>query len=147
MSLVFLWRVASIVRPVWIGSRVRPVLVLPARHPLAKPKRIPVAHLRHLPLVGMAKDNDPEYVTSARELLKPFGISPRFVSLVNDNFSTLFVELEAENAAAILLEGIDDILPQTLVARPVAQKLPSVAVVRVSLRCAPNRTPKHSCRC
>jgi LysR family transcriptional regulator, benzoate and cis,cis-muconate-responsive activator of ben and cat genes len=110
-------------------SRVQPVLVLPAKHPLAKLKRIPVAHLRHLPLVGMAKDNYPEYVTSARELLKPFGISPRFVSLVNDNFSTLFVELEAENAAAILLEGIDDILPQTLVARPFAQKLPSVAVV------------------
>jgi LysR family transcriptional regulator, benzoate and cis,cis-muconate-responsive activator of ben and cat genes len=109
--------------------RVQPVLVLPAGHPLAKLKRIPVARLRHLPLVGLAKDNYPEYVTSARELLKPFGFSPRFVSLVNDNFSTLFVELEAQNAAAILLEGIDDILPQTLVARPFALKLPSVAVV------------------
>ena len=109
--------------------RMRPVLVIPARHPLAKLKRIPVERLRHMPLVGLGKDDYPEYVASARELLKPFGFSPRFVSLVNDNFSTLFVELEARNAAAILLEGIDGILPQSLVARPLSPRLPSVAVV------------------
>ncbi|TLD72777.1 LysR family transcriptional regulator [Phragmitibacter flavus] len=109
--------------------RLQPVLVLPARHPLAKLKRIPVARLHRLPLVGLAKDNYPEYVTSARELLKPFGISPRFVSLVNDSFSTLFVELEAQNAAAILVEGIIGILPQTLIVKPFAPKLPSFPVV------------------
>jgi DNA-binding transcriptional LysR family regulator len=109
--------------------RAQLVLVLPARHPLAKLKRIPVARLQHLPLVGLAKHNYPEYVTGARELLKPFGISPRFVSLVNDNFSTVFVEIEAQNAAAILLGEIAGILPQTLVVRPFAPKLPSVAVV------------------
>lgn len=109
--------------------RTQPVLVLPARHPLAKLKRIPVVRLNQLPLVGLAKDNYPEYVTSARELLKPFGISPRFVSLVSDNFSTLFVELCAQNAAAILIDGISGILPQTLVARPFTPKLPHSAVV------------------
>lgn len=109
--------------------RLQPVLVLSTRHPLAKLKRIPVARLQDLPLVGLAKDNYPEYVTSARELLKPFGIPPHFVSLVNDGFCTLFVELEAQNAAAILLEGIVGMLPQTLVAKPFAPKLPSVAVV------------------
>ena len=108
--------------------RMRPVLVLAARHPLAKLKRIPVARLDSLPLVGLAKDNYPEYVTSARELLKPFGISPRFTSLVNDNFSTLLVEIDAQNAAAILLEGIDGILPQTLVARPFATRLPCAPI-------------------
>lgn len=114
----------------WIElSRSQPVLVLAARHPLAKLKRVPVARLHHLPLVGLAPDHYPEYVPSARELLRPFGISPRFVSLVNDNFSTLFVELEAQNAAAILLDGIAGMLPQALVVRPFAPKLPSVAVV------------------
>ena len=108
---------------------LQPVLVLPMRHPLAKLKRIPVARLHRLPLVGLARDHYPEYVTSARELLKPFDISPRFVSLVNDKFSTLLVELDALNAAAILLEGIAGILPQTLVARPFADKLPSVAAM------------------
>jgi LysR family hca operon transcriptional activator len=109
--------------------RLQPVLVLPARHPLAKLKRVPVARLHDLPLVGLATDNYPEYVTSARELLKPFGISPRFVSLTNDNFATLLVELEAQNAAAILLDEIVGILPPTLVARPFSPKLPSVAAV------------------
>ncbi|WP_166442644.1 LysR family transcriptional regulator [Phragmitibacter flavus] len=109
--------------------RWQPVLVLTARHPLAKLKRIPVARLDGLPLIGLAKDNSPEYVTSARELLKPFGITPRFVSLVNDSFSTLFVELEAQNAAAILVEGIVGILPQTLVVMPFTPKLASFPVV------------------
>lgn len=109
--------------------RSQPVLVLPARHPLAKLKRVPVARLNELPLVGLARDNYPEYVPSARELLKPFAISPRFVSLVNDNFSTLFVELCAQNAAAILIEGVADVLPQTLVARQFVPKLPSVPIV------------------
>jgi LysR family transcriptional regulator, benzoate and cis,cis-muconate-responsive activator of ben and cat genes len=109
--------------------QLQPMLVLPESHPLAKLTHIPVARLRDLPLVGLAKDNYPEYVTSARVLLEPFGISPRFVSLVNDRFSTLFVELEAQNAAAVLVEGVACILPPTLVARPFAPKLPGVPVV------------------
>lgn len=96
---------------------------------MAKLKRIPITRLHRLPLVGLAKDHYPEYVTSARELLKPFDISPLFVSLVNDTFSTLLVELDALNAAAILLEGIAGILPPTLVVRPFAPKLPSVAAM------------------
>jgi LysR family transcriptional regulator, benzoate and cis,cis-muconate-responsive activator of ben and cat genes len=110
-------------------SAMQPVLVLPARHPLAKLKRIPIERLHRLPLVGLAKDNYPEYATTVRGVLKPFGISPFFVSLVNDGFSTLFVELEAQNAAAIFAEGIVDILPPTLVGRPFAPKLASIAVV------------------
>ncbi len=109
--------------------RLEPVLVLPARHPLAKLKRIPVARLQDLPLVGLAKGNYPEYVSTVRGVLKPVGISPRFVSLVNDGFPTLFVELEAQNAGAVVGDGIVGILPQTLVVRPFAPKLPSVPVV------------------
>ena len=109
--------------------RLQAVLLLPARHPLAKLKRIPVARLQDLPLVGLAKGNYPEYVSTVRGVLKPVGISPRFVSLVNDGFPTLFVELEAQNAAAIVGDGIVGILPQTLVVRPLAPRLPSVPVV------------------
>jgi DNA-binding transcriptional LysR family regulator len=109
--------------------RLQPVLVFPARHPLAKLKRIPVERLRGLPLIGLAKDNYPEYVATVREVLKPFGFLPRFISMVNDGFPTLFVELEAQNAAAMLGDGIADILPQTLVARPFSPKLASVPVV------------------
>lgn len=127
--------------------RLQPVLVLPASHPLAKLKRTPDARLRHLPLIGLAKDHFPEYVPSARALLKPFGVTPRFVSLVNDKFSTLLVELEAHNAAAILLEGIAGILPQTLVLRPFTPKLPSVAVVIGLLALRPKPHAERSPAC
>jgi LysR family transcriptional regulator, benzoate and cis,cis-muconate-responsive activator of ben and cat genes len=109
--------------------RLQPMLILPARHPLAKLTCIPVARLQHVPLVGLAKGNYPKYETTVRGLLKPFGISPHFVSMVNDGFPTLFVELEAQNAAAIFGDGIVSILPQTLVARPFAPKLAGVPVV------------------
>jgi len=68
-------------------------------------------------------------VPHMRGLLKPFGISPRFSSLVNDGVSTLFTELEAHHAAAILTEGIVGIMPRTLVARPFAPMLPSASVM------------------
>lgn len=109
--------------------KVQPVLVLPGRHPLAKLKRVPVARLRDLPLVGLAKENYPEYVQSVRGLLKPSGISPRFVSLVSDGVSTLFAELEANQAGAILVEGIVDIMPRTLVVRSLHPKLASAPVM------------------
>src|SRR5258706_3931825 len=109
--------------------RLQPVLVLPETHPLAKLKRIPPTRLRNLPLIGLAKGNYPEYVPHLRGMLKPFGVSPRFVSLVNDGISTLFTELEAHHAAAILTEGTISIMPRTLVARPFAPILPGTLVM------------------
>ena len=109
--------------------RLQPVLVMPERHPLAKLKRIPLMRLGELPLIGLAKGNYPEYVPHMRGMLKPFRILPRFVSLVNDGVSTLFTELEAHHAAAILTEGIISIMPRTLVARPFAPMLPTASVM------------------
>jgi LysR family hca operon transcriptional activator len=109
--------------------RLQPVLIMPKAHPLAKLKQIPVTRLRNSPLVGLAKGNYPEYVQSLRVMLKPFGISPRFVSLVNDGASTLFAELEARRAAAILTEGTIGIMPRNLVARHFVPSLPGLPVL------------------
>jgi len=119
--------------------RLLPVLVMAATHPLAKLKRIPPMRLRDLPLIGLAKGNYPEYVPHVRGILKSFGVSPRFVSLVNDGLSTLFTELEAHRAAAILTEGIISIMPRTLVTRPFAPVLPSAAVMIGISALRPNR--------
>jgi len=119
--------------------RLQPVLVMPVTHPLAKLKRIPPMRLRDLPLIGLAKGNYPEYVPHVRGILKSFGVSPRFVSLVNDGLSTLFTELEAHRAAAILTEGIISIMPRTLVTRPFAPVLPSAAVMIGISALRPNR--------
>jgi len=112
--------------------RLALVMVLSERHPMAKLKRIPVARVHQLPLVGLAKDNFPEYVPTVRGMFKPFGVSLRFISLVNDGVCTLFEELEANNAAAIFAEGIFGMMPRTLVMRPFSPKLP-VAPVLIGL--------------
>jgi LysR family transcriptional regulator, benzoate and cis,cis-muconate-responsive activator of ben and cat genes len=109
--------------------RLRPVLIMPQTHPLAKLKRVPLKRIRELPLIGLAKDNYPEYVPNIRAVLKPFGVSPHFVALVNDGTSTLFAELEAQRAAAILTEGTIGIMPRTLVARLFVPMLPSALVM------------------
>ena len=109
--------------------RLQLVLVISERHPLAGLKRIPVARMHQLPLVGLAKDNYPEYVTTLRGMFKPFGVSLRFISLVNDGVCTLFEDLEAHNSATILTEGISDMLPRSLTVRSFTPKLPSAAVM------------------
>jgi len=109
--------------------RIGVVLVLSEKHPLAKLKRIPAEQLHHLPLVGLGKNNYPEYVTNMRGMFKPLGVSLRFISLVNDGVSTLLEELKAHHAAAILSEGILDVLPRTLVLRPFEPQLPNTSVM------------------
>ena len=116
--------------------RLQPVLIMPKTHPLAKLKRIPPMRLRNLQLIGLAKGNYPEYVPHVREMLKPFGVLPRFLSLVNDGLLTLFMELEAHLAAAILTEGSISIMPRTLIARPFSPMLPS-ALVMIGLPALP----------
>jgi LysR family transcriptional regulator, benzoate and cis,cis-muconate-responsive activator of ben and cat genes len=98
--------------------RVQPVLVMPLTHPLARLKRISPSRLRDLPLVGLARDNFPEYLPFIRSILRPHGIAPQFVSLEADGVSTVFAALEANQAAAIFAEGIANILPRNLITRP-----------------------------
>jgi LysR family hca operon transcriptional activator len=108
--------------------RVSPVLVMPETHPLAKLKKIAPARLRDLPLIGLARENYPDYVRAIRGMLKPFGITPRFIALINDGVSTMFPALEANHAAAILADGVASIMPRTLVTRPFSPALPATSV-------------------
>ncbi|HEX3729060.1 MAG TPA: LysR substrate-binding domain-containing protein [Opitutaceae bacterium] len=108
--------------------RISPVLVMPGSHPLARLKKIAPARLRDVPLIGLARENYPDYVRTMRAMLKPFGITPRFVALINDGVSTLFPALEANRAVAILADGVANIMPRTLVARPFSPALSELAV-------------------
>jgi LysR family transcriptional regulator, benzoate and cis,cis-muconate-responsive activator of ben and cat genes len=113
-------------------KRITPVLVMSETHPLAKLKKIPPARLRDLALIGLARENYPDYVRYVRMILKPFGIAPRFIALINDGVSTLFPALEANHAAAILADGVATIMPRNLVMRPFAPAL-SDGSVRLGL--------------
>jgi len=91
----------------WIElRRLTLVLVMPAIHPLAKLTKIAPTRLRDLPLVGLGRENFPGYLARMRAVLKPFGVRPRFVTTVNDGVSAMFAELEANNLAAVLADGL-----------------------------------------
>ena len=108
--------------------RISPVLVMPESHPLAKLKKIAPARLCDLPLIGLARENYPDYVPTIRSMLRPFGVNPRFVAMINDGISTLFPALEANRAVAILPSGVVAMMPRTLVARIFSPALPDVSV-------------------
>ena len=109
--------------------RMALVLVMAATHPLAKLKKIAPARLRDLPLIGLGREKFPEYAPRLRALLKPFGVVPRLETTVNDGVSALFVALEAAHAAALFGEGIECVMPRSLIARPFSPALPDIAVL------------------
>ncbi|HRE79426.1 MAG TPA: LysR substrate-binding domain-containing protein [Opitutaceae bacterium] len=108
--------------------RLSHVLILPASHPLARLKKIPPRRLGGVPLIGLGRENFPGYAESMRALLKPFGVRPQFIKMLNDGVSAMFAELEASHAAAILADGIVNTMPRTLVARPFSPAFPSVLI-------------------
>ncbi len=114
--------------------RVNLVLVMRADDPLAKFKRMPPKRLRDVPLVGLARENFPDYVPYVRSILKPFGIVPRFVALESDGVSTLFATVEAHRATAILAENVVGLMPRALVCRPFFPNFdPVIAKIGVSV--------------
>lgn len=115
--------------------RLSHVLIMPASHPLARLKKIPPKRLAGVPLIGLGRENFPGYAESMRALLKPFGVRPQFIKMLNDGVSAMFAELEASHAAAILADGIVNTMPRALVSRPFSPALPSV-VVQVGLPAA-----------
>lgn len=108
--------------------RIALVLVVPEKHALAKLSKIPPARLRGLPLIGLGRENFPEYASRVRALLKPHGVVPQFTAFVNDGVSALFVALEANNAATLLADGIAYVMPRSLVLRPFSPALPEIIV-------------------
>lgn len=98
--------------------RITLVLVMPVDHSLAKLKQISPKRLQDLPMVGLAQESFPDYVPHVRDILKPFGISPRFVALERDGVSTMFASLAANNAAAILADSVVALMPRSLTSRP-----------------------------
>ena len=106
--------------------RVALALVMHEDHALAKRKRISPQHLKDLPLVGLHQESFPDYVPYIRKILKPHGISPRFVALERDGVSTMFATLQAYNAAAIVADSAASAMPRSLVCRPFVPAFDSI---------------------
>jgi hypothetical protein len=76
----------------------------------------------------LGRENFPGYAERMRAVLKPFHVTPRFVKMLNDGVSAMFAELEANNAAAILADGILNMMPRSLVARSFSPGLADITV-------------------
>lgn len=126
--------------------RMSLVLVLAKDHPLARLARIPPKRLQGLPLHGLGRVNFPDYVPRMRALLKPFGVTPDFVTLVNDGVTTMFAGLEATNGATILADGVVSVLPASLVLRPFSPALPDVVILAGIPAARPNAHAEHFAR-
>lgn len=109
--------------------RITLVLVMPGDHSLAKLKQISPKRLQDLPLVGLAQESFPDYVPHVRDILKPFGINPRFVALERDGVSTMFASLAANNAVAILADSVIALMPRSLTSRPFSPAFDSVTAM------------------
>jgi DNA-binding transcriptional LysR family regulator len=108
--------------------RVSLVLVLAKAHPLARLAKIPPKRLAALPLHGLGRVNFPDYLPILRSALKPHGVTPNVVNLVNDGVTTLFANLEATTGAAVLAEGVASVMPQSMVMRPFSPALPGISI-------------------
>jgi DNA-binding transcriptional LysR family regulator len=108
--------------------RLSYVLIMPASHRLAQLKKIPPRRLSGVPLIGLGREHFPGYAECIRALLKPFGVRPQFVKMLNDGVSAMFAELEANHAAAILADGIVNTMPRALVVRAFSPAFPPVIV-------------------
>jgi DNA-binding transcriptional LysR family regulator len=109
--------------------RIAPVLVMLASHPLAALKRIPPARLQDVPLIGLGKESYPGYVANIRTRLRAFGVTPRFVALIDDGLPSLLIALQANRAVTVLGDVVAATLPRNLVMRPFSPALPPTALM------------------
>jgi LysR family hca operon transcriptional activator len=108
-------------------SELRPItlmLVIPTSHPLARLKKIAPTRLRDVPLIGLGKESFPGYTSHLRACLRPFGVIPRFVALIDDGLTSVLTALEASHAAAVLGDAVESALPPTMLMRPFSPALP-----------------------
>lgn len=116
-------------------------LVMPTDHPLAHLKRIAPSRLRDLPLVGLGRESFPGYVSGLRQRLRAFDINPRFIALTDGGLASLFTSLEANHAAAILGDSVENVLPRGLVARPFS---PNLGRVRLMIGLREDKPNQHA---
>jgi len=109
--------------------KITTTLVMAAGHPLARLKKIPPARLRGVPLIGFGRKSSPGYVTTMREHLRPFGVTPQFVALIDDGLPSFFMAVEFNRAAAVLADTVEASLPRGLTMRPFAPVLAIASIL------------------
>lgn len=95
------------------------IAVVPAKHPLARMKRIPVRSLAVLPLLEAARESAPALHDKVKEIAANAGITFNPILRSNNILMTL-KEIEAGLGFSLLPDFVRQILPANVVARPLA---------------------------
>ena len=116
--------------------KITTTLVMSAQHPLARLKKISPMRLRDVPLIGFGRQGSPGYGSTMRAHLRPYGVTPRFIALIDDGLSSLYTAIEVNRAAAVLGDTVEPSLPPGLVMRPFS---PTLAIASVMIGQSNNR--------
>jgi DNA-binding transcriptional LysR family regulator len=120
-----------------------PTLVMSAKHPLAQLKKIAPTRVRDLPLIGLGGENFSGYASDVRAHLRPFGVIPQFVAIIEDGLPSLLTAVEANHAAAVLGHLIEPSLPRNLVMRPFSPAL-KLRESKIMVGISEDRTNLHA---
>ena len=105
-------------------------VVMPKNHPFARLAQVPPKRLKDQPLWVLKRSYCPVYADRVRALLEPYGVTPLVSNTTADSLATLLVAIEAHKGLALFSEAAKNMLPPTLVYRPIYPPLvPAVIVV------------------
>lgn len=93
--------------------------VLPATHPLARLKTIPLEKVAAEPLITLDRKNYPDAHTQLEMLFRQLGVKPR-IALECDSGSSLITAVEAERGIALAIPVLKLVAGNRLRYRPVA---------------------------
>jgi LysR family transcriptional regulator, hca operon transcriptional activator len=99
--------------------RERIMAVLPAQHPLAKFERVPVPLLTEVPLVMVTREKAPVIHDRTNEIAKRAGVQFH-PAIDTDNVLATLNTVGSGLGFSLLPDYVQSILPQTVVARPLA---------------------------
>jgi len=97
----------------------RIMAVVPARHPLARLKRIPLDELAELPFVIISQEVAPQLRQLVSQIAEDAGVQIR-ASVETENMLSTVITVDAVSGFSLLPQYVERILPKTVVARPLA---------------------------
>jgi LysR family hca operon transcriptional activator len=104
----------------WVASEVilrqRLVAVLPTAHPLAKLKRIPLARLATVPIIGPSRNANPKYVNCVDDIAKRGGVQFNW-TIEHDNVLSGLHAVSLGLGFCLVPDYQKEILPGSVVAR------------------------------
>jgi DNA-binding transcriptional LysR family regulator len=110
-------------------------VALPATHPFTRLKSVPLEKVAAEPLIGLRREDYPEYYRGLEGIFAPIGVKPR-IAMECDAISSLLIEVEAGHGIALCIPIFELVTGKRLVYRTVTDCF----TPRAELQSAPGLT-------